>query len=78
MGVPGPAAGGGGADQLIGGAQQGQVSYELAVSLLGFTPEALLNANDTSDRETPTARATSCSCGPSQRSSKRSTARGVG
>ncbi|WP_335342031.1 DNA polymerase III subunit gamma and tau [Micrococcus lacusdianchii] len=30
-------------DQLIGGAQQGQVSYELAVSLLGFTPEALLD-----------------------------------
>ncbi|UBH24729.1 DNA polymerase III subunit gamma and tau [Micrococcus porci] len=30
-------------DQLIGGAQQGQVSYDLAVSLLGFTPEALLD-----------------------------------
>ena len=30
-------------DQLIAGAQEGQVSYELAVSLLGFTPEALLD-----------------------------------
>ncbi|UTT45874.1 DNA polymerase III subunit gamma and tau [Micrococcus luteus] len=30
-------------DQLIAGAQGGQVSYELAVSLLGFTPEALLD-----------------------------------
>ncbi|WP_155643090.1 DNA polymerase III subunit gamma and tau, partial [Micrococcus luteus] len=30
-------------DQLIAGAQDGQVSYELAVSLLGFTPEALLD-----------------------------------
>ncbi|MCV7512468.1 DNA polymerase III subunit gamma and tau [Micrococcus luteus] len=30
-------------DQLIAGAQECQVSYELAVSLLGFTPEALLD-----------------------------------
>nr|WP_221433306.1 DNA polymerase III subunit gamma and tau [Micrococcus endophyticus] len=30
-------------DQLIAGAQDGGVSYELAVSLLGFTPEALLD-----------------------------------
>nr|WP_298986528.1 DNA polymerase III subunit gamma and tau [uncultured Micrococcus sp.] len=30
-------------DQLIAGAEQGAVSYDLAVSLLGFTPEALLD-----------------------------------
>lgn len=30
-------------DQLIAGADQGSVSYELAVNLLGFTPEALLD-----------------------------------
>ena len=30
-------------DQLIAGAREGSVSYELAVSLLGFTPEALLD-----------------------------------